>query len=138
MKTIVPNSAKLTVPFKAGELPQIPWDAPVFELALGGTKIQVQVSAKAARKLAVHQGSAVLQGQLVSEAGRLVLTQAGFTWNDPRPSVEAALGPDSVLQSAPADAIAPAAPTSTPPAPEPRMANYRGARVPIATTLGKR
>ncbi len=50
MKTIVPKSIKLTVPFKAGELAQIPWEAPVFELALGGVKIQVKVSAKAARK----------------------------------------------------------------------------------------
>jgi hypothetical protein len=86
MKTIVPKSIKLTVPFKAGELAQIPWEAPVFELALGGVKIQVKVSAKAARKLAVHQGSAVLQGQLASEAGRLVLRDAGFAFNDPRPA----------------------------------------------------
>ena len=73
MKTIAPKSMKLTCPFKQGELPQIPWEAPQFELVLGGMRIQVKVSAKAARKLAVHPGGAVLQGTLVVQAGRLVL-----------------------------------------------------------------
>jgi len=103
MKTIAPKSVKLTVPFKAGELPQIPWQEPQFELTLGEIRIKVQVSAKAARKLGVWKGSAVLQGNLVNQAGKLVLESAGFGWNDPKPPEEAPPADPAFLTTAPAD-----------------------------------
>jgi len=85
MKTIAVQSIKLSLPFKAGALPRIDPAAPVFELALGGVKIQASVNAKAARKLATWEGSAVLQGKLIVEDGRLVLIEGGFLFNDPKP-----------------------------------------------------
>ncbi len=84
VKTIEVASIKATVPFKAGSLPGIDPDNPVFELDLGGKKIQAKVSAKAARKLAAHEGSAVLQGRLVMENGRLVMLDCGFTFLEPK------------------------------------------------------
>ncbi len=89
MKSIIVPSIKATVPFKAGSLPAIPWQDPTFELVLNGVKIPGKVNAKAARKLAVWPGSAVLNGKLVMEGGRLVLTEAGFLFNDPRPAAAA-------------------------------------------------
>jgi hypothetical protein len=47
------------------------------------------VNAKAARKLAQHNGGAALQGRLIVEGGKLVLAEAGFTWIDPKPAAEA-------------------------------------------------
>jgi len=88
MKTIAPKSVKLAVPFKAGELPQIAPEEPQFELTLGGLKILVRVNAKAARKLGVWKGSAVLQGNLVNQSGKLALESAGFGWIDPKPEAE--------------------------------------------------
>jgi len=89
MKSIIVPSIKATVPFKAGSLPRVDPANPTFELVMDGVRIQAKVSAKAARKLAVWQGSAVLQGKLVVEGGRLVLTEAGFLCNDPRPAAAA-------------------------------------------------
>jgi hypothetical protein len=42
--------------------------------------------------LAQHAGGAVLQGKLVAEGGKLSLLDAGFTWIDPKPKLEAATG----------------------------------------------
>ncbi len=69
-------------------MPQIDAADPSFQLELGGLKIQGKVNAKAARKLAVWQGSAVLQGKLIVEGGRLTLIDAGFSWVDPKPVEE--------------------------------------------------
>ena len=44
-----------------------------------------KVNAKAARKLAQHNGGAALQGRLIVEGGKLVLAEAGFSWIDPKP-----------------------------------------------------
>jgi hypothetical protein len=85
MKPIIVPSIKATVPFRAGSLPSVDPTNPAFELVLDGVKIQSRVNAKAARKLAVWQGSAVLQGKLVVEGGRLVLIDAGFSWVEPKP-----------------------------------------------------
>ena len=89
MKSIIVPSIKATVPFRAGSLPSVDPANPTFELVMDGLKIQGKVNAKAARKLAVWQGSAILQGRLVVEGSRLVLTEAGFLFNDPRPAAAA-------------------------------------------------
>ncbi len=99
MTTIAIPAAKLNVVFKAGSLPRIDPNRPEFLLDLGGIKISVKVSAKAARKLAIHPGGAVLQGRLVPEQGRLVLLDAGFSWID-QPKTEPL--PDPVFSSPPA------------------------------------
>ena len=80
--TVAIHSAKLNVVFRAGELPKIDPVNPQFALDLSGVKIQVRVNAKAARKLSVHPGGAVLQGRLIFERGQLVLLDAGFSWID--------------------------------------------------------
>jgi hypothetical protein len=77
-------SAKLTVVFPEGKLPTIDPAEPAFVLVLGGLEIHAKVNPKAARKLAQHKGGAVLQGKLVSEAGRLCLLDAGFNWIEPK------------------------------------------------------
>src|SRR5262249_41983509 len=71
MKRIPIQGAKLNIVFRAGELPAIDPNNPEFLLALGAVEIRGKVNAKAARKLAVHQGGAVLQGRLIVEAGKL-------------------------------------------------------------------
>jgi len=86
MKSIPVTSLKLTLPFKAGELPQIDPANPRFALMLGPLTIMVSVNAKAARKLAMHQGGAVLQGRLMCEGGKLVLAEAGFQMFDAKPA----------------------------------------------------
>lgn len=92
---IVPvQSAKLMIPFKAGNLPRVSPDSPVFELLLGDVRITVRISAKSARKLGVHPGGAVLQGRLVVDRGKLTLLEAGFTWCDPKP-IEAEMVQDA-------------------------------------------
>ncbi len=91
MKTIAVQAIKVTLPFRTGELPKVPWQDPVFELSLGGLKIECRITAKAARKLSIHSGPALLQGRLVMEGGRLVLLQAGFVFVDLKPAEVAAL-----------------------------------------------
>jgi len=50
-----------------------------------------KINAKAARKLAAHQGGAVLSGRLLAaEDGNLILAEAGFVWLEPRPSASGA------------------------------------------------
>jgi hypothetical protein len=80
-------SAKLTVVFPEGKLPAIDPADPAFVLVLGGVEIRGKVNPKAARKLAQHQGGAVLQGKLIVEAPGipgLVLLDAGFSWIEPK------------------------------------------------------
>ncbi|MBV8488785.1 MAG: hypothetical protein JO161_10945 [Planctomycetaceae bacterium] len=86
------SSAKLAFPFRAGELPRINPQNPVFTVEFGSLNIEVKINAKAARKLATHQGGAVLQGRLVQENGRFQLLDAGFTWMDPKPTENAPAG----------------------------------------------
>jgi hypothetical protein len=94
MKRVDIASAKLNVVFREGALPAIDPADPSFVLVLGGLEIQGKVNPKAARKLAAHAGSAVLQGKLVSEGGKLVFLDTGFTWIDPEiePKAEVAAG----------------------------------------------
>src|SRR3954447_18455272 len=77
-------SAKLTVVFPEGKLPAIDPADPAFVLVLGDFEIHGKVNPKAARKLAVHKGGAVLQGKLIVEAGKLSLADAGFSWIQPK------------------------------------------------------
>jgi hypothetical protein len=77
-------NAKLSVVFPEGKLPAIDPADPAFVLVLGGVEIHGKVNPKAARKLAQHQGGAVLQGKVIVEAGKLSLADAGFTWIDPK------------------------------------------------------
>ena len=77
-------SAKLSVVFPEGKLPAIDPADPAFVLVLGGVEIHGKVNPKAARKLAVHKGGAVLQGKLIVEAGKLSLADAGFSWIEPK------------------------------------------------------
>lgn len=88
MKTIPVPSAKLTVVFRAGALPSISPNDPVFDLAIGDppTLVSVRINPKAASKLVTWAGDAMLQGTLRVQAGRLVLDSAGFTFLDPKPS----------------------------------------------------
>jgi hypothetical protein len=83
---------KLTLPFKAGMLPRIDPERPRFTIDLGGVIIAAEVSAKAARKCGVHEGAAVLQGRLLVQGGRLVLTEVGFQFIDPKPPQPAGAG----------------------------------------------
>jgi hypothetical protein len=83
-------SAKATIVFRQGELPAIDPSDPAFVLVLGGVEIRGKVNAKAARKLAVHPGGAVLQGKLVAQGATLELLDAGFTWIDPKVEAPAA------------------------------------------------
>jgi hypothetical protein len=85
MKRLDIASAKLSVVFPEGKLPAIDPANPAFVLVLGSLEIPGKVNPKAARKLAQHQGGAVLQGKLVVEGGKLNLLDAGFTWIDPKP-----------------------------------------------------
>jgi len=110
--TVAIPSAKLNVVFKAGALPRVDHNRPEFLLDLGGVKIAVKVSAKAARKLAVHPGGAVLQGRLVAEGGKLTLLDAGFAWTDP---------PKSESTPAPAFLTPPKAATEALPRPLDRL-----------------
>jgi hypothetical protein len=77
-------SAKLNVVFPEGKLPAIDPADPAFVLVLGPVEIAGKLNPKAARKLAAHQGGAVLQGKLVAEGGRLTLADAGFSWIEPK------------------------------------------------------
>jgi hypothetical protein len=85
MTAIIIPAAKLTVVFKPGSLPRISPDRPEFILDMGGHVIAVKINAKAARKLAVHTGGALLQGRLVSQGGGLALLEAGLQFLDPKP-----------------------------------------------------
>jgi hypothetical protein len=86
MKTILIQSAKLNIVFRAGELPSIDPRDPRFLLRLGQHSIEVEISAKSARKLAVHPGPGILQGRLVSADGRLMLLEAGFQFPEVKPA----------------------------------------------------
>jgi hypothetical protein len=85
LTTIPVQSLKLSVAFKAGSLPKIDPTDGKFILQLASVKVHGQVNAKAARKLAVHPGGAVLSGRLVEQAGKLVLLDAGFQFLDVPP-----------------------------------------------------
>jgi hypothetical protein len=85
------TTMKVSVVFPEGKLPPIDPDDPAFVLVLGGVQIHGQVNPKAARKLAQHQGGAVLQGKLFFDAGKLSLADAGFNWIEPK-AVEAEAG----------------------------------------------
>lgn len=84
MKRVDIASAKLSVIFPEGKLPEIDPADSAFVLILGGLEIRGKVNPKAARKLAQHRGGAVLQGKLVAEGGKFDLLDAGFTWIDPK------------------------------------------------------
>jgi hypothetical protein len=88
VKVIDIKAAKLAVTFKQGELPSIDPARPVFALQLGSHqhRINVVVNARAARKLAVHQGGCVLQGRLVDDHGTLKLLDAGISLFEPKPA----------------------------------------------------
>jgi hypothetical protein len=86
MTTIQAASPKLSIHFKAEALPRIDPADPRFTIDLGGATIQATVNAKAAKRLAMHQGGAVLQGKLVADRGKLVLTEAGFQLLEPKPA----------------------------------------------------
>ena len=77
-------NAKVAIVFPEGKLPAIDPDHPEFVLVLGGVEIHGKVNPKAARKLAVHKGGAVLQGKLFFDAGKLSLADAGFSWIEPK------------------------------------------------------
>jgi hypothetical protein len=84
MRRLYIPSAKLSVVFPEGFLPAIDPATPEFALVLGGVEIGAKINPKAARKLAVHKGGAVLQGKLIVEAGKLSLADAGFSWIEPK------------------------------------------------------
>jgi hypothetical protein len=86
MKRIDINAIKANIVFPEGKLPAIDPARPEFVLALGPVEITARVNPKAARRLAAHQGGAVLQGRLIVENGKLTLADAGFTWIDPKPA----------------------------------------------------
>jgi hypothetical protein len=100
VKTIEVPSIKAVIPFKAGSLPRIDPNDPAFELTMSGLKIRAKINAKAARRLAGHTGSAILQGRLVMEGGRLLLVDAGFTFNDPKPVLDEALAAGQSVERA--------------------------------------
>jgi hypothetical protein len=88
MKRITIGGMKVNIVFREDQLPALDPNDPSFLLVMGSVEIRGRVHAKAARKLAVHKGGVVLQGRLVVEAGNLVLTDAGFSWIDPKPKAE--------------------------------------------------
>src|SRR5512143_2677808 len=94
----IPGAKRATV-LPAGALPAIDPARPEFVLALGGLEIRGKLNPKAARKLAAHQGSAVLQGKLVVEGGKPTLLEAGFQFLEPKPPAES---PDAPPADAPA------------------------------------
>ena len=67
MTTINATSLKVVIPFKAGTLPRIDPGDPAFQIMLGSTQILGSINAKAARKLAVHQGPRGAAGPARSE-----------------------------------------------------------------------
>jgi hypothetical protein len=84
MRRLDITSLKATVVFPEGKLPAIDPADPAFVLVLGGVEIGAKINPKAARKLAVHKGGAVLQGKLIVESGKLSLADAGFSWIEPK------------------------------------------------------
>jgi hypothetical protein len=85
-------SAKLTVVFPEGKLPAIDPADPAFVLVLGDFEIRGKLNSKAAHKLAQHKGGTVMQGNVIAEAGKLSLADAGFNWIEPKAQAEAAEG----------------------------------------------
>jgi hypothetical protein len=77
-------SAKLNVVFPKGKLPTIDPSNPAFVLVLGSTTMSGKVNAKATRKLAQHEGGAVLQARLIVDGAKLVRADAGFSWIEPK------------------------------------------------------
>ena len=64
---------------RAGRLPEISPSNPEFEIVVGRLKVRVRVTPRAARRLADHEGPALLVGRLhTDDDGRLVLLNAGF------------------------------------------------------------
>jgi hypothetical protein len=94
--TIKCSGLKVSLPFKAGELPDINPDDPRFLLDMDGFKIEGKVNAKAARKAKTWPGGAVLQGRLVVQDRVLVLLDAGFTFNPPPAPTEEAAAPSGL------------------------------------------
>jgi hypothetical protein len=89
MKTFVVTSAKLTVTYRAGELPSIDVADPRFLLAVGKHVIDASISSKAARKLSTHGGGAILHGRLVPYGDRLKLIDVGFQFLESKPATPA-------------------------------------------------
>jgi hypothetical protein len=102
MKRIDINAIKANIVFPEGKLPALEPNDPEFTLVLGGLEIHGKVNAKAARRLAQHQGGAVLQGRIVAEGDKLVLLDGGFTWIEPRPATPAPPASQDQPQPAPA------------------------------------
>jgi hypothetical protein len=76
-----------------GLLPTIDPADPNILIDLDGVKITTKVNAKAARKLASHDGGAILQGRLLVERGVLVLADAGFQFLEKKPAPSATQAP---------------------------------------------
>jgi hypothetical protein len=92
MRRIAIGAMKVNIVFREDQLPALDPNHPEFILSLGPFEVRARVNVKTARKLATHQGGAVLQGRLIVERGKLVLDQAGFNWIDPKPAAEPAAG----------------------------------------------
>ena len=90
MRRIAIGAMKVNIVFREDQLPTLDPDHPEFILVFGPFEVRTRINAKTARKLATHQGGAVLQGRLIVERGKLVLDQAGFNWTDPKPAIEPA------------------------------------------------
>jgi len=87
MTTIPVSSIKAAIVFAAGNLPSVDPSEARIELVFSGLKIEARINRKAAARLSVHHGGAVLQGRLIAGPNNgLVLAEAGFTWLEPRPS----------------------------------------------------
>jgi hypothetical protein len=84
MKRVTITGIKANIVFPEGKLPAIDPGDPEFVLVLGPVEIRGKVNPKAARKLAVHTGGAVLQGRLTVEGDKLSLLDAGFSWIESR------------------------------------------------------
>ena len=85
MTTIDVSAAKFALSFKAGQLPRIDPNNPQFVINLSGCRILSKISAKAARKLQVHAGGAVLTGKLIVQNRELYLAEAGIQFLDVPP-----------------------------------------------------
>ena len=99
------TNLKVVLPFKAGNLPAVDPANPMIKIKLGKLNIMCKISPKAARKLAIHAGSAVLQGRLMFDGGgSLVLSEAGFQFVEQRPAEPVAGG--AVAAASPIEELA--------------------------------